>query len=218
MASAITSFNFENTAEVRAFERDGVLWWVLADVCSVLEIAMPHRAADRLDADEKDRHVMTTLGGPQELTIINESGLWSLVLTSRKPTAKRFKKWITSDVIPTIRKTGHYGDVSGLKCDVIDSFRSAIAERRILMGIKERDAVHFANSEIRAKFGIDVLETIGINPPRSLIVEATSLEEEKIGLVINALSEHFEIDGDNFTIKQIMSKAGRSDKLREILM
>lgn len=218
MASAITSFNFENTAEVRAFERDGVLWWVLADICQVLDHTNSRMAADRLDNDEKGVSIVYTPGGPQEMTVINESGLWSLVLTSRKPAAKRFKKWITSDVIPTIRRTGHYGDASGLNCNVIDAFRSAIAERRILTGMKDRDTVHFANSEIRAKFGIDVLETIGVNPPLSRTSVANSLETGKIGLVINALSEHFEIDGDSFTIKQIMSKAGRSDKLREILM
>lgn len=102
-----TTFSFEGN-KVRTITKEGNPWWVLSDVCKVLEIALPHRAADRLDSDEKDRHIMTTLGGSQEMTIINESGLYSLTLTSRKPSAKRFKKWVTSEVLPAIRKTGGY--------------------------------------------------------------------------------------------------------------
>ena len=88
--------------------RAGEPWWVLADICAVLEIAEAHRVASRLDADEKGRHTVTTPGGPQEFTIVNESGLWSLVLTSRKPEAKAFKKWLTSVVIPSLRQNGGY--------------------------------------------------------------------------------------------------------------
>lgn len=100
-------FNFDGT-EVRALNQVGDPWWVLSDVCKVLEIRNSRDAADRLDDDEKGVATTDTLGGPQEMTIINESGMWSLVLTSRKPEAKRFKKWITSEVIPAIRQTGGY--------------------------------------------------------------------------------------------------------------
>ena len=74
----------------------------------MLDIRNSRDAAARLDDDEKGVVITDTLGGPQEITVINESGLWSLVLTSRKPSARRFKKWITSEVIPAIRKTGGY--------------------------------------------------------------------------------------------------------------
>ena len=80
-------------------------WWVLADVCTVLEIRNPSDAASRLDDDERSRF---NLGRQGEATIINESGLYSIILTSRKPSAKRFKKWVTSEVLPAIRKTGGY--------------------------------------------------------------------------------------------------------------
>lgn len=105
--SNIIPFSFEGH-EVRVTTHNDEAHWVLADVCAVLEIGSPHKAATRLDEDEKGRTTIPTLGGPQEMTTINESGLWSLVLTSRKPEAKRFKKWLTSEVIPTIRKTGGY--------------------------------------------------------------------------------------------------------------
>ena len=100
-------FNFDGT-EVRVLDQGGEPWWVLADVCTVLEVRNSRDAADRLDDDERGVAIIDTLGGPQGMTIINESGLWSLVLTSRKPEAKRFKKWITSEVIPAIRQTGGY--------------------------------------------------------------------------------------------------------------
>ncbi|MBS1016481.1 phage antirepressor [Acetobacter persici] len=101
------AFDFEGHA-VRTINRNGVVWWVLADVCVVLEITQPHHAANRLDNDEKDRAIVTTLGGPQEMTVINESGLYSLILTSRKPAAKRFKKWVTAVVLPSLRRTGSF--------------------------------------------------------------------------------------------------------------
>ena len=88
--------------------RDNEPWFVLADVCRVLEITNSRDAAARLDDDEKARATFETPGGPQSLLIINESGLWSLVLRSTKPEAKTFKKWITGTVIPTLRKTGTF--------------------------------------------------------------------------------------------------------------
>lgn len=106
--TALTPFLFEDEHLVRTMLRADDPWFVLADVCRVLEIDQPHHAAARLDDDEKGRDTITTPGGAQEMTIINESGLYSLILTSRKPAAKRFKKWVTSEVLPSIRKTGGY--------------------------------------------------------------------------------------------------------------
>lgn len=113
MTTNLIPFEFESQA-VRVIDRDGEPWFVLADVCGVLEIGNPSDAASRLDDDEKMTLDNTEghsgrRGGAQSFTIINESGLYSLVLTSRKPAAKRFKKWVTADVLPTIRKTGTYG-------------------------------------------------------------------------------------------------------------
>lgn len=104
---SLIPFSFEGQA-VRVTDQGGEPQFVLPDVCKVLGIRNSRDAAARLDDDEKGVVITDTLGGPQEMTVINESGLWSLVLTSRKPEAKRFKKWITSEVIPAIRKTGGY--------------------------------------------------------------------------------------------------------------
>ncbi len=88
--------------------RGGEPWFVHLDVCRVLGLGNAREAAARLDEDEKDRATFDTPGGPQALRIINESGLWSLVLRSTKPEAKAFRKWITGTVIPTLRKTGSF--------------------------------------------------------------------------------------------------------------
>ncbi|GCE85168.1 phage antirepressor [Komagataeibacter diospyri] len=143
-SSIMNLFKFEGQ-EVRVLDVNGAPWWVLADVCGVLEISQPHHAANRLDEDEKDRAIVTTLGGPQEMAIINESGLWSLVLTSRKAAAKRFKKWVTAEVIPSIRKTGGYS----AKPLVPQTYAEALLEAGLIA--KERDALKAENRELAPK-------------------------------------------------------------------
>ena len=101
---------FENAAfgKIRTLTIDGEPWFVAADVCRALEIGNPSMAVERLDDDEKGISTIDTLGGKQRMTIINEPGLYSLVLSSRKPEAKVFRRWITHEVIPAIRKYGGY--------------------------------------------------------------------------------------------------------------
>lgn len=108
MSAQVIPFDFEETS-VRAVLRDGVSWWVAADVCRVLEIGNSRQALVRLDEDEKGVITIDTLGGPQEMRTINESGLYALILTSRKPAARRFRKWVTAEVLPALRREGRYG-------------------------------------------------------------------------------------------------------------
>lgn len=103
----ITKWTF-GESEVRTIEQNGEPWWVLADVCKILEMTSPHKVADRIDEDEKGRTSIPTHGGNQEMTIINESGLYSVILRSDKPQAKPFRKWVTGEVLPTIRRHGMY--------------------------------------------------------------------------------------------------------------
>jgi prophage antirepressor-like protein len=93
---------------VRAIEKDGEPWFIAKDACETLEISNSRDAVSRLDEDEKGVVLTDTPGGKQQLTIVSEPGLYSLVLGSRKPEAKAFKRWITHEVIPAIRKTGGY--------------------------------------------------------------------------------------------------------------
>ena len=104
----ITPFNFGAHA-VRVITRNNQPWFVANDVCQALGYTNPRKAvADHLDDDEKGVTSSDTLGGKQQLTIISESGLYALILRSRKPEARKFAKWVTSEVLPTIRKTGSY--------------------------------------------------------------------------------------------------------------
>lgn len=104
----VMPFAFEGLT-VRVTDQKGEPWFVLADVCRVLEVGNPSQAASRLDDDERGIITNDTPSGPQQMVIVSESGLYSLILTSRKPAARRFKRWVTSEVLPTIRKTGAYG-------------------------------------------------------------------------------------------------------------
>lgn len=95
--------------DVRTVNKNGEPWFVAADVCRVLELGNPTMALDRLDEDEKALISIEGLSrGNDNGNIINEPGLYTLILGSRKPQAKAFKRWITHDVIPSIRKHGLY--------------------------------------------------------------------------------------------------------------
>lgn len=108
MNQHLMPFDYEGR-EVRVVKDDqGEPWFVAADVCAVLQLPETHKAVARLDEDEKDRNSIPTPGGSQSMTVVSEAGLYSLVLGSRKPEAKRFKRWVTHEVLPTIRKTGSY--------------------------------------------------------------------------------------------------------------
>lgn len=103
----IQVFEYQNS-KVRTVDMDGEAWFVLKDVCAVLGISNNRMAADRLDDDEKGVSLIDTLGGKQEMVIVNESGLYHVILRSDKPEAAPFRRWVTNDVLPTIRKTGSY--------------------------------------------------------------------------------------------------------------
>jgi len=92
--------------QIRTVVKDDEPWFVAKDVCDALEIDSTQTR--RLDEDEKGLCLIQTPGGPQEMLVVNEPGLYSLILGSRKPEAKQFKRWVTHEVLPSIRKTGQY--------------------------------------------------------------------------------------------------------------
>ena len=102
-----TEFRFDESS-VRAVIKDGDPWFVAKDVCDILELGDPSKTVERLDPDEVGTNSIRTTAGTREMLTVNESGVYSLVFTSRKPEAKRFRKWVTSEVLPEIRKTGGY--------------------------------------------------------------------------------------------------------------
>lgn len=104
--SALTVFNFKNN-EIRTVAIDGEPWFVAKDVAEILGLDTA-AIARSVDDEDKALRIMQTPGGDQEMTVINESGLYSMILKSRKKEAKAFKRWVTSEVLPSIRKTGSY--------------------------------------------------------------------------------------------------------------
>lgn len=94
--------------QVRTVIIDGEPFFVAKDICAILEIANHNDAISRLDEDEKGRSVLPTQFGNKETNLVNESGLYHLIFQSRKPEAKTFRKWVTSEVLPSLRKTGKY--------------------------------------------------------------------------------------------------------------
>ena len=103
-------FNYQGK-QVRSIKINGELWLVAKDVCDILEIQNASRAVqEELDDDEKGIRNVYTPGGMQNMTVINEPGLYKLTFRSRKPKAKEFTRWVTHDVLPEIRKTGCYTD------------------------------------------------------------------------------------------------------------
>jgi len=119
----ILPFQFDHHAIRVQIDASGEPWFVAADVCAALDLPETHKAVARLDDDEKGRNSIPTPGGSQEMTVVNESGLFNLVLGSRKPEAKRFKRWVIHEVLPSIRKTGSYavpGSVAALPAPTQD--------------------------------------------------------------------------------------------------
>jgi anti-repressor protein len=152
----IQKFIYSNQ-EVRSTVINGEPWFVAKDVCDVLELTNSRMAIDRLDEDEKGVSSTDTLGGKQNVTIVNESGLYSLILGSRKPEAKQFKRWITHEVIPSIRQHGAYMTPSTIEKVLTDpdfiiqmanQMKTEQEKNRLLQQKIEADKpkVHFAES------------------------------------------------------------------------
>ena len=131
----IQVFEKEEFGKVRTLMRDGEPWAVGKDVAEALGYKNPQEAV-RMHVDPEDKGVSKTLTprGEQDVTLINESGLYSLILSSKLPKAKEFKRWIASEVLPALRKTGHYGspkvpDAAGTVA-LIESLRKIMESQR----------------------------------------------------------------------------------------
>lgn len=108
MENEIKIFENEEFGKVRTVIMDGEPWFVLADICKILEISNSRMVAGRLDAEELMSVKLTSGGQRREMTAVSESGLYAVILRSDKPQAKPFRKWVTTEVLPTIRRTGGY--------------------------------------------------------------------------------------------------------------
>lgn len=97
------------TDDLRVLWKDGEPWFIAKEVCLHLQLGNDSQATSRLDDHQKGTHGLLTPGGRQEVVIVNEAGLYSLIFSSRKPAARAFEKWVTTEVLPSIRRHGFYG-------------------------------------------------------------------------------------------------------------
>lgn len=155
-------FGFEGN-EIRVVMQDGSPWWVAKDVCEALDIGNPAQALTRIDPDER-ADVILNDGRQDRLQLaVNEPGLYSLILGSRKPEAKSFKRWITHDVIPAIRRTGMYAtnellDNPDLLIAVATQLKEERAARRVLelQAAEDKPKVEFFDAVADSKDAIDI--------------------------------------------------------------
>ena len=177
MTAQVVPFRFESH-EIRTLIVNGNPWFVAKDVCDVLEYANSRKAlADHLDDDEKGVTDCDTPGGKQQMAVINESGLYTLILRSNKPAAKPFRKWVTAEVLPSIRKTGAYGQPGAASGKpeslliVAREFRAAVRIARAA-GLRDSEAVMAADKLTN--------ELTGFSPVALLDHDVTKLPEEAL--------------------------------------
>ena len=108
MTNITTSFDFAPGVSLRSINKDDEPWFLVSDVCKALDITNASQATTKLEHDEKGMWNMNTPGGRQQVLIVNESGLYGLVLRSRKPSAYAFRRWVTTTVLPGLRRDGVY--------------------------------------------------------------------------------------------------------------
>lgn len=185
----IVPFNFDGEAVRVHVDEHGEPWFVAADVCRVLDISNPSDALKRLDDDE--RTLVSTEGGGPGLNLVSEAGLFTLVLGSRKPEAKRFKRWVTHEVLPQIRKTGSYG------ADPLAALADPAQLRTILLGYTERvialeSTVETQRAELAvAAPKVDVFdrviasgETVGFREAAKILRRSTGVTERELASTI----------------------------------
>ncbi len=161
MTNNIQVFNYEAN-EIRTVQHDNDVWFVAKDVCDVLGLTNPTVAINSLDDDERSKFF---LGRQGETNIINESGLYTLILRSNKPNAKAFRKWVTGTVLPSIRQTGFYAttDTAQRILEDPDTFIN------VLKAYKEQKA---RNAELEAKVQED--------KPKVLFAEAVNASNDSM--------------------------------------
>lgn len=135
MNTIAKQFTFEDS-KMRAIERDGEPWFVAADVARILGYRDAHALTRRIDSADKGTQILSTPGGGQEMTVITEAGLYVGVLGSTVPRALTFKMWVVREVLPSIRKTGGYGDID--RRNVVDLISKADLARMILESEEEK--------------------------------------------------------------------------------
>lgn len=203
MSNALQVFNFEKR-DVRVVMKGSEPWFVAKDVCEVLELSNPSEALKGLDDDERGSlrisEGTSPAGGNPNMNIISESGLYTLIMRSNKPEAKRFRKWVTSEVLPALRKTGSYS----VKKNPDEEKKLEIARQRIALQEKN------ANARL-AK----IMQRMVEHPAYELTKESKQILAHEITHLTTG-REHLEMLPDAetryYSAKQIGDEAGVSNR------
>ena len=196
MINELQVFSYEGI-QVRTVQLGGESWWVLKDICNVLELSNPSMITDRLDDDEKAKVEPKQYLGSRSnepVTIISESGLYNVILLSRKPEAKKFKRWITHEVLSAIRKHGAYVTPAKLEEIISDpdawiKVLTALKDERIA---KERLQLEAVKNEPKVVFA----DAVSVSSGTILIGElAKILKGNGIEIGQNRLFEKLRQDG-----------------------
>lgn len=199
---AIQVFTYKGK-EVRTIEIDGETWFVAKDVCEVLGHSNSRMAVENLDDDEKGVSKVYTLQGMQDMTVISEAGLYNLLMRSNKDEAKPFRRWVTHDVLPTIRKTGTYSlnrDNPALLSGIIDGARIIIETA----GIKGNQLALALDKMFRSYTGKSALQTCEI--------ALTAPTTHQI-LTPTEIGKHFGLNAQH--VNEILAGAGYQHKIND---
>lgn len=194
--NAIKIFENPQFGSIRTVAQDGEPWFVGKDVAGVLGYKNPQEAIrNHVDADDKGVSEILTPGGKQKLPIINESGLYSLILSSKLPTARAFKHWVTSEVLPSIRKTGQY------------------KAKATTPGAEQRAKAMLLNAKTRtAKQLMSLWDKAGVKPEYQALALGDYYRDDGIKLPAVALQQQTKVTYDKTTIVEklgILSKSGK---------
>lgn len=183
MNNSVQSFNF-NQNQIQVINKNGEAWFIASEVAAMLGYRDSYNMTRILDNDEKGTHNVSTLGGNQDVSVINESGFYHAAFKSRKPEVKPFRKWVTSEVLPTIRKTGGYQIGQKTTADDRTGLRQAVAA---LVGRKGID-YSSAYSMIHQRFNVEAIEDIPAEklPEAVAYAHALTLHTGLTGEVLDA--------------------------------
>ena len=204
----LTVFNNEEFGQLRTIQKDGEPWFVANDVCRILEISNSRAATERLDEDEKAAVSLTDISSngisqQRTMTVVNEPGLYTLVLGSRKPEARQFKRWVTHEVIPSIRKHGAY--ISG-QTEMTREQLLAKAYKAMI----EIDAENKKRIEALTNENSHLQRINSLNTPK--VVFATSVEATNGEILIGELAKILKQNGINVGQNKLYKQL-RKDKL-----
>ena len=208
-------FNYKSS-QVRTVEINNEPWFVLKDVCAVLDLGSAHKVSERLDEDERNHIPLTdSLGRKQETTIINESGLYNVILRSDKPEAKTFRKWVTSEVLPSIRKTGSYALPKDYPA-ALRALADAEEQKLRLLAENQHQAQVIADFEPIRQYVDTILESKGAMAT-SQIAADYGLTAQKLNKILHEGGVQRNVNGQWLLYAKYMGKGYTKSKTIQIM-